>query len=158
MDLLASPSSCCRDQTHSLTQSFLTFLTYQIVAFQTACYLVNLFLPPILQYTSPFESLFHQSLNYTKLCTFGCLYYPCLRPYSIYKLKPRSRPCIFLGYSTSLCAYHDLYRSTSKIFPSHLVQFVKHIFPYLSISHSLSLFSTLGMLVVFLLLFLNPST
>src|SRR4051812_4234879 len=48
---------------------------------------------------SPYIKLFGTPPNYTKLCSFGCLCYPWLRPYAPHKLAPRSVPCVFLAIS-----------------------------------------------------------
>lgn len=48
---------------------------------------------------TPYNILFNQEPNYTKLKTFGCLCFPWLKPYTNNKLEPRSEPCLFLGYS-----------------------------------------------------------
>ena len=74
-------------------------VTFWLNAFQTATYLINRLPTPILKYQSPFEKLFSTCPNYTKLHTYGCLCYPWLKPYTKHKLEPKSRPCIFLGYS-----------------------------------------------------------
>ena len=58
------------------------------VAFQTAVYLINRMLTPVLQYQSPFEKLFHKLPNLHKLKVFGYLCYPWLRPYASNKLTP----------------------------------------------------------------------
>ena len=81
-------------------------LSFWPYAFQTATYLINRLPTPILQLKSPFESLFGDIPNYLKLRVFGCLCYPWLRPYVKHKLEPRSRPCVFLGYSLTQSAYY----------------------------------------------------
>ncbi|KAL5556778.1 hypothetical protein UlMin_039014 [Ulmus minor] len=44
-------------------------------------------------FDTPFHKLFHHHPHYTSLRVFGCLCYPWLRPYTNYKLEPRSHPC-----------------------------------------------------------------
>jgi hypothetical protein len=102
------------------------FLSY---AFATAVYLINRMLTTTLQNLSPHAVIFQHSPNYEKLRSFGCLCYPWLRPYIVYKLDPRSKPCIFLGYSLSQSAYLCLEPKSSKIIMSRHVFFVEHIFP-----------------------------
>ena len=58
------------------------------------------------------------------------LCYPWLRPYTTHKLESRSKPCVFLGYSLTQSAYHCLNPTTSKIYVSRHVQFVKSLFPF----------------------------
>lgn len=74
------------------------FWTY---AFTTAVYLINRMPTPTLNMSSPYESIFHKSPNFSKLKVFGCLCYPWLSPYTYHKLDSKSQPCVFLGYSLS---------------------------------------------------------
>ncbi|KAL6324620.1 hypothetical protein AAG906_013433 [Vitis piasezkii] len=106
-------------------------------AFATAVYLINRLPTTTLNLSSPFELIFHQSPNYSRLKVFGCLCYPWLRPYTSHKLTPRSKPCVFLGYSLSQSAYLCLDPSTSKIYVSRHVQFVESVFPYTSLHTTL---------------------
>lgn len=80
-------------------------LAYWSHAFQTAVYLINRLPTAILNNKSPYECLFHQQPNYSKLKPFGCLCYPWHRPYTTSKLEPRSKPCLLLGYSSSKSAF-----------------------------------------------------
>ncbi|CAN1174147.1 Retrovirus-related Pol polyprotein from transposon RE2, partial [Linum perenne] len=79
--------------------------------------------------TIPFQTLFNISPNFRKLRIFGCLCYPWLRPYSSSKIDPRSRPCLFLGYSHQQSAYKCLDPVTKRIFLSRHVVFVEDKFP-----------------------------
>ena len=101
-------------------------------AFQTATYLINRLPTPILHNRSPFHALFGDIPNYSKLRIFGCLCFLWLRPYNHHKLEPRSRPCIFLGYSLTQSAYKCFDPSTNHIFLSRHVVFDETVFPYLS--------------------------
>ena len=109
------------------------FWTY---AFTTACYLINRLPTPTLSHKSPFFCLFGNPPNYLKLCSFGCLCYPWLKPYSTHKLDPKSKPCIFIGYSKTQSAYHCLDVITKRIYTSRHVSFVENDFPYSRLSHS----------------------
>ena len=73
--------------------------TYWTYALATAVYLINRLPTHLLSYTSPFETLFGRTPNYHKLRTFGCQCYPWLIPYRTNNLQPKSKPCVFLGYS-----------------------------------------------------------
>ena len=106
-------------------------------AFATAVYLINRQPTPTLNLSSPFELIFNQSPNYSKLKIFGCLCYPWLRPYTSHKLNARSKSCVFLGYSLSQSAYLCLDPTTSKIYVSHHVQFVESVFPYTTLHNTL---------------------
>jgi histone deacetylase 1/2 len=101
-------------------------------AFQTTTYLINHLPTPILNNRSPFHALFGDIPNHSKLCIFGCLCFPWLRSYNHHKLEPRSRPCIFLGYSLTQSAYKCFDPSKNHIFLSRHVVFDETIFPYLS--------------------------
>ena len=82
---------------------------YWPYAFQTTSYLINRQPTSLLQHKSPFEALFEQTPSYLKLKKkIGCLCYPLTRPYNSNKMQPKSRACIFLGYS-----------STQKVTPLH---------------------------------------
>ncbi|KAJ9560019.1 hypothetical protein OSB04_005179 [Centaurea solstitialis] len=99
-------------------------------AFQTAVYLINRLPTPILHSKSPYQMLYRASPNYTKLKTFGCMCYPCLKPYVATKLQPRSQPCIFLGYSSSKSAYKCFDFQTNRFYHSRHVTFVEDTFPF----------------------------
>ncbi|CAN1291668.1 Retrovirus-related Pol polyprotein from transposon RE2, partial [Linum perenne] len=98
-------------------------------AFATAVYLINRMPSSALRGTIPFQTLFNISPNFHKLRIFGCLCYPWLRPYSSSKIDPRSRPCLFLGYSHQQSAYKCLDPVTKRIFLSRHVVFVEDKFP-----------------------------
>lgn len=76
-------------------------IEYWSYAFQTAVYLINRLPTTILHNKTPLHVLFGVSPNYSKLKPFGCLCFPWLRPYNTTKIQPRSKPCVFLGYSSS---------------------------------------------------------
>ena len=105
-------------------------LTFWNHAFSAAVYLINRMPTTSLNLSSPFELIFKTTPNYSKLKSFGCLCYPWIRPYSSHKLDPKSKPCVFLGYSLSQHAYLCFEPSTSKTFVSRHVQFVESVFPY----------------------------
>ncbi|CAL2238106.1 unnamed protein product [Prunus armeniaca] len=113
-------------------------LSYWSYAFQTAVYLINRMPTPILKNVSPYQQLFHQQPNYSRLRTFGCLCFPWLRPYNSNKLLPRSRACLFLGYSSNQSAYKCLDLSSNKLFISRHVQFDESTFPLASAHNSTS--------------------
>ena len=92
-------------------------------AFQTASYLINRQPTPLLQNKSPYEALFGQKPNYLKLKKFGCLCYPLTRAYNSNKMEPKSKPCIFLGYSPTQNAYKCFEPHTKKLYISRHVLF-----------------------------------
>lgn len=84
---------------------------------------------PVLSHRSPFQILFGQDPTYSKLRVLGCLCFPWLRPYIPGKLSPPSKPCIFVGYSTSQSAYRCYDIVTGHIYISRHVQFMETNFP-----------------------------
>lgn len=108
-------------------------LTFWPFVFSTATYLSNR-LPKInLSMTSSFQKLFDRPPNFQKFRIFGYLCYPWLRPYTSHKLDPKSRPCVFVGYSLTQSAYLCYDISTTKIFVSRHVEFVENVFPFHSL-------------------------
>ena len=111
-------------------------LSFWFHAFQATTFLINRLPTPILQLKSPFESLFGHLPNYLKLRVFGCLCYPWLRPYAKHKLDPRSRPCVFLGYSLTQSAYKCFEPTIQCLFISRHVRFVETAFPFAASPHA----------------------
>lgn len=105
-------------------------LIYWSYALAAASYLINRLPTSTLSNSSSFECLNGSPPNYTKLRVFGCLCYPWLRPYTKHKLEPRSKPCIFLGYSQTQSAYLCLEPSSKRIFISRHVLFHETTFPH----------------------------
>ena len=97
--------------------------SYWPYAFQIASYLINRQPTPLLQEKSPFEVLFGQTSNYLKLKKFGCICYPLTRPYNSNKMQPKSKACLFLGYSPTQNAYKCLEPQTKKFHFSRHVLF-----------------------------------
>lgn len=107
---------------------------YWTYAMATAVYLINRQPTPTLAHFSAYAKLFGTKPNYLKLRTFGCLCYPWIKPYNNHKLEPKSKPCIFLGYSLHQSDFLCLEPSTSRIFVSRHVQFVETEFPFTKLS------------------------
>ncbi|KAK0591398.1 hypothetical protein LWI29_001105 [Acer saccharum] len=105
-------------------------LKFWSLAFQAAVYLINRMPSKTLQNSSPYSILFHKDPNYRKLRVFGCLCYPWLRPYTSHKLEPRSKPCVFVGYSIEHNAYLCLDSLTNRLYVSRHVVFVESVFPF----------------------------
>ena len=102
----------------------------------TIVYLINRMPTPTLNLSSPFKLIFKIEPNYSRLKSFGRLCYPWIRPYSSHTLEPKSKPCVFIGYSLSQYAYLCFEPSTSKTFVSCHIKFVESIFPYTNL-HSM---------------------
>lgn len=108
--------------------------SYWTYAMATAVYLINRQPTPTLANTSAYAKLFGFKPNYLKLRSFGCLCYPWIKPYNRHKLEPKSKPCIFLGYSLHQSAFLCLEPSSSRIFVSRHVHFVETEFPFLKLT------------------------
>jgi hypothetical protein len=105
---------------------------YWVDAFQTASFLINRMLTTVLKNKSPLEVLFHKPPDYSLLKVFGCLCWPCLRPYTSHKLDFRSLPCVFLGYSPSHKGYRCLHLPTNRLYIYLAMSFLmKHNFLFL---------------------------
>lgn len=79
--------------------TFFGSISFWPLVFQAAIFLINRLPSPVSHSKSPIECLFKHTPDYTFLKTFGCFCFPYLRPYNKHKLKYRSKPCVFLGYS-----------------------------------------------------------
>ncbi|KAL4558438.1 hypothetical protein LXL04_036638 [Taraxacum kok-saghyz] len=99
-------------------------------------YLINRLPTKTLHNTTPYYQFFQKQPNYDKLRSFGCLAYPWLRPYTNHKLESRSKPCLFVSYSSSQSAYHLLDPLTNKIYTSRHVYFVESEFPYSTLTNT----------------------
>ena len=120
-----------------VVETGLTLLTHACMpkqfwsyAFTTATYLINRLPTPNLSMESPFQKLFGETPNYSKLRVFGCLCFPWLRPYTAHKLEDRSTPCVFIGYSQTQSAYLCLQPSSGRIYVSRHVKFDETTFPF----------------------------
>lgn len=89
----------------------------------TASYLYNRNSTPILNNKSPMEVLFKKLPEYKQFKFFGCVCYPCLRPYRNNKLNSKSVRCIFVGYSMSQNSYLCLEPESRRIYASRDVIF-----------------------------------
>lgn len=67
-------------------------------AFVRTLYVINTLPSLVLHGSSPFQLLFGYAPNYANFKPFGCRVFRL--DYATIKLEPRSRPCIFLGYSS----------------------------------------------------------
>jgi hypothetical protein len=81
----------------------------------TSCYLINRLPTPLLHNKSPFEKLFHSAPDYNFLKVFGCACFPNLRPFNSHKFSPRSKECVFLGYSTHHKGYKCLHIESGRM-------------------------------------------
>jgi hypothetical protein len=99
-------------------------------AFLTATYLINRLPTRVIDNFSPLTRLFNTPPNYTILKIFGCACWPHLCPYNQHKLSFRSKPCIFLGYSSIHKGYKCLDQDSGRVYISQDVIFDEAVFPF----------------------------
>ncbi|KAM2157872.1 hypothetical protein ACFX1X_041870 [Malus domestica] len=102
---------------------------FWVEVFSTAIYLINR-LPISGISTSPWELLFKQPPDYSKLKGFGCQCFPWLQPYVQSKLDAKSKSCTFLGYSLQHKGYRCLDPLTNRIYISRHVVFDESSSPF----------------------------
>ena len=59
---------------------------FWVDAFLTSILIINRLPTKVLNFSSPFECLFHLPPNFSYFRSFGCQYFPCLQPYMLNKL------------------------------------------------------------------------
>lgn len=82
----------------------------------------------VLSSQAPFENLFNKPPLYSLLRVFGCLCFPHVRHFNKHKFDYISRPCVFIGHSST----HLCYKCTDKIGRVNIsrhVQFEELVFP-----------------------------
>lgn len=110
--------------------------TYWTYAIQTTVNLINLLPTAVLQFQSPWSILNHKPPDLSQLKVVGCACYPFLRPYTTHKLDPRTKECIFLGYSTTSKGYLCFDPTTNTIYTSRHVLFNESKFPFPTLTHT----------------------
>lgn len=105
--------------------------TFWVDTLHTTTYLINRLPSTALHNTTPYQKLYNKTPNYTILHIFGCLCYPHLIHNTPHKFAPRSKPCIFLGYSTTK-GYKCFDPDFKRIIFSHHVEFWESALPYKS--------------------------
>lgn len=111
-------------------------ITYQPQAFAVVVYLISILPTSTLNFSFPYELIFHKSLNYSKLkvlndyITFG------FAPICLTNLV-NDLHRVFIGYFLSQSAYLCLNPFTLKIYVCRHVQFVETVFPYISLYNTL---------------------
>ncbi|KAG8473223.1 hypothetical protein CXB51_035172 [Gossypium anomalum] len=108
-------------------------LRFWVHAFISAVYLINRLPTSVLGGKSPYEVLHKAPPPYMHLRIFGCRCYPYLRPFNTHKLQCRSRPCVFLGYSSIHKGYKCM-DDTGKLFVSRHVVFDEAVFPFATLA------------------------
>ena len=110
-------------------------LNFWSYAFSTAFFLINRLPSSILGFKSPWELVNSVSPLVFALRTFGCAYYPYLRPYNKHKLQPRSTECIFLGYPPLSKGYLYVDPTTNRVYVTCYALFNENCFPFADNPH-----------------------
>ena len=103
---------------------------YWSYAFSIAVYLINRLPSSVLNFKSPWQSLYSKPPPLHSLISFGCACYPYLTPYNKNKLQPKSTECIFLGYPPLFKGYIYLDPSSNRIYIACFVLFNESLFPF----------------------------
>jgi Reverse transcriptase (RNA-dependent DNA polymerase) len=105
-------------------------IQYWTDVFESVTFVINRLPSAAIAFESPFQRLFKRLPDYQFFKILGCKCYPYTRPYSPHKLSPRSRACVFLGYSSVYKGYKCLDLSTNRIYVSRHVIFDETAFPF----------------------------
>ncbi|GAB2294185.1 hypothetical protein Dimus_038285 [Dionaea muscipula] len=110
---------------HSGTPLFLW-----VDAFMTAVYLINRLPCAALHNDSPYFKLHGQIPQYSMLRVFGSKCFPYTWDTKQHKFDPKSRLCVFIGYSETYKGYKCFDPTTRKVYVSRHVIFDETVFPY----------------------------
>ena len=116
--------------------------SFWVEALLTTSHILNLLPSSLLNYTTPYETLYHKQPSYNHLRVFGCAYYPNLLSQAPHKLFPRSTLCVFLGYPQHHKGYRCYDLHSRKVIMSCHVVFDENNF---LLAHSSSSFSSSGL-------------
>lgn len=90
-------------------------LKYQGECILTATYLINRLPSFLLHNKCPLELLYQKELTYSHIRSFGYLSFSTILKGDKDKSKPRSTPCVFVGYLFGIKGYKVLNLVTKKI-------------------------------------------
>ena len=93
-------------------------------------YIINIFLTPVLNYSSPHEMFYKTEVDFTGLKLFGSLCYASTLSTNRKKIDPRLSKCVFIGFKRGTKGYIFLNIQSREIFMSRDVVFYEHVFPY----------------------------
>jgi hypothetical protein len=105
-------------------------LQYWSDIFESIAFVVNRIPSASIDFQNPFELLLNQKPDYQFFRILGCKCFPYTRPYSLHKLFPRSRTCVFIGYSSVYKGYKCLDLTTNRVYISRHVVFDETSFPF----------------------------
>jgi GAG-pre-integrase domain len=111
-------------------------MQYWSDVFESVTFIINRLPSSALEFQTPYQLLFNKPPDYKFFKTIGCKCYPYTRPYSTHKLSPRSKPCVFIGYSSIYKGYKYLDLRTNRIYISRHVIFDEQSYPFKDCSQS----------------------
>ena len=101
-----------------------------VLCFIYSLFLIDRFPSLVLGFTSPRKKINSVSPPLSALKTFGCAFYPYLRPYNNHMLQAISTDCVFLGYLPLSKGYLCLDLNTNKIHTTCYALFNENVFPF----------------------------
>jgi gag-polypeptide of LTR copia-type/GAG-pre-integrase domain len=113
-------------------------LQYWSDIFESIAFVINRLPSASIAFQTPFELLFNQKPDYHFFRILGCKCFPYTRPYSLHKLSPRSRTCVFIGYSSVYKGYKCLDLDTNRVYISRHVVFDENSLPFKNLPSSSS--------------------
>lgn len=113
-----------------------------------AVHIMNRLPSKLLKDQTPFELLFHQPPDLSKIKAFGCLCYVETSKVGRDKFMSRSVPCVSLGNSSIHKGYEVLNLLTQEVFDTRDIKFFEDLFPLHSYNSSLFSSSTLSYIPV----------
>ena len=93
------------ETTITLLQQSQIPIKFWLETMNTSMFLINILPNSSLKFDTPYERLHKHQVDYLQLRTFGCSCFPYLRQYNDNKLQPRSKLCVFIGYSPGTKGY-----------------------------------------------------
>ena len=101
-----------------------------VLCFIYSLFLIDRFPSLVLGFTSPWKKINSVSPPLSALKTFGCAFYPYLRPYNNHMLQAISTDCVFLGYLPLSEGYLCLDPNTNKIHTTYYALFNENVFSF----------------------------
>ena len=105
-------------------------MKYWHYAFQTTTFLINRMPSKVLEYDSPYFTLFRRHPDYKSLRVFDYLCYPFIWPYNTHRLQYGSVQCFFLGYSLNHKGFLCLDYATGRVYITPHAVFDESTFPF----------------------------
>uniref|UniRef100_A0A3Q7H9B9 Retroviral polymerase SH3-like domain-containing protein n=1 Tax=Solanum lycopersicum TaxID=4081 RepID=A0A3Q7H9B9_SOLLC len=112
-------------------------------------YTINRLPAPILHGISPYEKLFHRSLDCNFLRVFGCASFSNLSAQASYKIAPRSVSYFFLGYASEYKGHRCLNPIYGRVYVSRHATLHEYLLGTLTYGLSLRTSSSASMVIAY---------